>query len=147
MNENTRLLLVGDGYLKATIMKKTIELGITDKVIFIGVTEKVEDYLSAMDVFLFPSLFEGLGIALVEAQTNGLPCIYSDVIPSEANIIKANNISLSLKLDSDEWAKKIIQNECKRYRITEEIMNAGYEICSEALKLEQFYKKIYNEKI
>lgn len=62
------------------------KLGIRNKVIFAGTVTNVYDYLQAMDVFVFPPLYEGLGIALIEAQASGLPCLISKNIPSECEV-------------------------------------------------------------
>ena len=78
------LLLIGDGPLYNDIYQKVERLGILDKVIFAGVHKHPERFYQAMDVFVFPSLYEGLGMVLIEAQINGLPCIISNNIPKEA---------------------------------------------------------------
>ena len=72
---NSILLLVGDGPLYNMIYQKVERLGILDKVIFAGVYNDVSKFYNAMDMFVFPSLYEGLGMVLVEAQINGLPCL------------------------------------------------------------------------
>ena len=81
---NAVLLLVGGGEDMPKIQAKTQKLGIADHVRFLGIRSDVADLMQAMDVFAFPSLYEGLGIALIEAQASGLPCIVSDTIPPEA---------------------------------------------------------------
>lgn len=80
------LMFVGEGPLKSDLEKKAQEAGVLDRVRFVGTQESVAPYLSAFDVFAFPSVFEGLGIALIEAQFNGLPCVVSDGIVDEAII-------------------------------------------------------------
>lgn len=107
INGEAILLLVGDGYLKNDVINYVSRLGIRDFVVFTGIINNVNDYLNAMDVFLFPSLFEGLGIALIEAQVNGLKCVFSDVVPNEANICPSNNVILPLSYAPHEWAKTI----------------------------------------
>lgn len=142
LKANAILLLIGEGCLRGQIEEEAIQLGIKDKIIFIGATDKVEEYLCAMDVYVFPSLFEGLGIALVEAQSNGLPCIYSDAIPKEADILRENNISMSLNESPKLWAERIIGLEMSRYPIGDEIEKSGYDISKEVLKLVQFYQDV-----
>ncbi len=84
---NSCLILVGDDYgLKDEIFKMVNSLNIKDNVLFLGARKDVANVLSASDIFLFPSLFEGFGISLLEAQVNGLPCICSDTIPNDAII-------------------------------------------------------------
>ena len=83
---NSKLLLLGDGPLQEHIEQKVETLGLTESVIFAGLQKDPAPFYSAMDVFAFPSLWEGLGIVLLEAQYNGLPCIVSSVVPEEVNI-------------------------------------------------------------
>ena len=107
-DKNYRLMLIGNGFLKEKIKTEAKTLGIIDKIIFLENIENIQDYLSCMDVFLFPSLFEGFGIVLLEAQANGLPCIIANNLPEEVK--KSNNITeLSLKDTPNKWAKKIIE--------------------------------------
>lgn len=81
---SSRLLLVGEGGERRRLEQKAAALGVADRVIFYGVTDRVERLLWAMDVFAFPSQFEGLGIAAVEAQAAGLPVVCSEQLPREA---------------------------------------------------------------
>ena len=140
------LLLVGEGCLYEDIKVKALELGIEKNVIFVGATKYVEHYLSAMDIFIFPSRFEGLGIALVEAQANGLPCVYSDAVPKEADVIRENNICLSLNDSPKLWAKEILEVEINRYLLGNEMEVAGYDISKEASQLVQFYKDVLDRR-
>lgn len=103
---NARLMLVGDGELRGSLDKLAGDLGIRDKVIFIGFVENTQDYLSAMDVFVLPSLYEGYPIALVEAQAMGLPCVASASIT--ASIILGSNCKLlSLECGMGDWIETI----------------------------------------
>ena len=88
-NEDIKLLIVGDGPCKNELKQRAHDLGIEDAVYFVGAQSDVRAYLSAMDVFLFPSLSEGFGLSLIEAQVNGLPCLVSEHISSEAVISSA----------------------------------------------------------
>lgn len=83
-NPNSLLVLVGAGRKLQQLKALADELGVADAVRFVGTTNRVQDYYSAADMFLFPSLYEGLGIALVEAQASGLPCVASDRVPARA---------------------------------------------------------------
>ncbi len=104
-----RLLLVGDGPLRSQIEQKTAQLGLTDKVICAGVRADVPRLMSgAMDIFVFPSLYEGLGLALVEAQAAGVPCISSDVIPEEASVVGNLVRQMSLSRPPSEWADAVL---------------------------------------
>ena len=88
-NSNSKLLLVGDGELYETVQQQCTQLGIRDAVIMVGSKTNTEDYYQAMDVFVFPSLWEGLGIVVIEAQTSGMPCLISDNVPSEVMLSDA----------------------------------------------------------
>lgn len=105
---HAKLLLVGDGKLRENIEKQVHELHLLDKVIFAGVRPDVPELMKGlMDVFLFPSLHEGLGLVLVEAQAVGLPCVISDVIPNEADIINERIKRLPLTASSEAWADAV----------------------------------------
>ena len=105
----TYLLLVGTGSLRTEIEDKLAQLGLTDRVIFAGTRSDVPRLmLGAMDVFLFPSNYEGLGLVLIEAQAAGLPCIFSDVVPEEADVVKPLVNRLSLSQSASEWARVVL---------------------------------------
>lgn len=145
-NANARLLLVGEGTLYEDVKRKAKELGISEKVIFSGFRTDVTALLSAMDAFVLPSTFEGLGIVLIEAQCNGLPCIASDRVPREADILSSFRC-ISLKCNPKEWAEEIL--ECTKERddkAREMVALAGYEINEQARKLLQLYNIIMQER-
>jgi len=142
-NADSVLMLVGDGELYHTLNEKVKRLGLEKNVIFTGVRSDIPELLQAMDVFVFPSLYEGLGMALIEAQAAGLPCVVADTIPREAfitNLIK--RVPLESKLSV--WADQIL--ECavntKRIDTYEEIVRSNYDIKSVAKWLEDFYLKL-----
>ena len=141
---NAKLLLIGDGYLRTQIEKKIEQLGLTQHVLLLGVKSDVFLYFNAMDAFLFPSLFEGLGIVLVEAQMNGLRCVYSDNVPLEADCNIAHNIRLSLKSPALEWAKQVC-SICEREDNTKSIQQNGYDISLAVEKLIEYYKMILGD--
>ena len=138
-NNKARLLLIGEGPLENEIRHQVNELGLNKVVIFLGIRKDVADLYNAMDCFVFPSLFEGLGIVVIEAQANGLNCYISDVIPKEVQITNLVNF-LSLKNEFKIWAKKIsnINNE-KHINQIKQIENRGYNINSEVKKLQYYY--------
>lgn len=134
------LILIGDGELKEKIQKKISNLGIESKVIRLGSSGKVNNYLQAMDLFLFPSIFEGLGIAAIEAQATGLPCVISENIPNEVCI---TNLVRKISISSyDKWVEYLLMVEPKRVDCTNDIIENGYEIRSQVKKLQSFYLKI-----
>lgn len=106
------LLLVGDGVLRKKIAHEVTRLGLTDRVIFTGVrTDIARLMLGAMDVFVFPSRHEGLGLVVVEAQAAGLPIVMSDAVPQEAIVIPQMIKSLPLLEDVSTWTNAIL--DCK----------------------------------
>lgn len=115
-------------------------MGLKNNVIFTGIRSDIPDLLQAMDVFVFPSNFEGLGIVAVEAQAAGLKCIVSDRIPKEAFVTDLIE-EVSLKQTKDIWAAEILKlnNRYERTNTYKEISEAGYDIKSSALWLENFY--------
>lgn len=104
-NPDSCLLLVGDGELFETIKQQCDNLKIGDSVKMVGSRTNTVDYYQVMDIFLFPSLWEGLGIAAVEAQANSLPCLVSDNVPKEALV---TNTAKTLSLNKPEdWLKEL----------------------------------------
>ena len=105
-DDRYRLMLVGDGTLRADIEAKTAELGLSDRVIFTGNQSPVAPYYSAFDILLFPSHYEGMPGTVVEAQASGLPCLISDAITPQ--VIITNLVSvLDLSEPATKWAEVI----------------------------------------
>lgn len=105
-NNNCKLLLIGDGELKDNIVKLISNYKLKDRVIILSNISDVNNYLSAMDLFVFPSIYEGLGIAIIEAETAGLHCFISNNIPNEVDLTsKIHRCNISD--DDDIWVKKI----------------------------------------
>lgn len=141
---DAKLLLVGDGYLQHTVWDQVAALGIQDHVIFTGVRSDVCDLMQAMDIFLFPSLYEGLPVSIIEAQTAGLPCIISDKVPLECkktDLVQQLNLSESF----GTWADTVISaaKQNKRRDTAEEIKKAGFDVSENARQLEAFYLDVY----
>ena len=144
-NENSILCLVGNGVLEKRIKNYAIELGIEKKVVFLGIRSDVFRLLNAFDVFCFPSLYEGLPVTVIEAQTSGLKCVVSDVITREVDITE-NVEFVSLKEDAAVWAKKIPEGICfDRKDMTEIVKLAGYDITTTTNRIEKLYLKISRE--
>ena len=139
-NPNVKLLLIGEGEGKETIIKKVHELGLEDKVIFTGMRSDVNELLQAMDVFLFPSLYEGLPVTMIEAQAAGLPCVMSDQISEECivtnGLVSAENLNESPEI----WAEVVLeQKDIIRENHSDEIIEAGYDIESATYNIQKFY--------
>ena len=105
---NAILILVGQGELKKEIETQLIQLGLQDNVIFTGVRKDVSRLLSAMDVFVFPSLYEGMPNTVIEAQATGLPCVISNTITKEAKVTDIITY-MGLEDDSAIWAEEAIK--------------------------------------
>ena len=134
--ENTVLLLIGDGEEKNKIEDKIKELKLEDNVKLLGIRDDVEKILQCMDAIIFPSLFEGLPLVLVEAQANGLPIFASDTITKEI-VIGDNVTQISLEKNNEYWAKIILNSKFGRCDNYERIQEEGYDIKKESKKIER----------
>lgn len=101
------LMLVGDGEKKSEIKEQIKSLGIEESVIFTGIRSDVPALLSAMDVFVFPSFYEGMPNTVIEAQATGLPCVIADTITEEVNLTSIIQ-RLSLLKDKTVWREKAL---------------------------------------
>ncbi|TYP75667.1 glycosyltransferase family 1 protein [Paenibacillus methanolicus] len=138
-NNNAILLLCGEGELKEQLLEKTEQLGLARAVFFLGLRSDTAELLQSMDVFLFPSLYEGLGIAAIEAQAAGLKVIASENVP---RIVKITNLVdfISLKQPPETWADAAIRAIGReRPNTHEDIVKAGYDVKDSATWLENFY--------
>lgn len=135
------LLLVGDGELREAIRNRVSQLRLEDRVLLLGSREDVPQLMQAMDVFLFPSVWEGLPLTVVEAQAAGLPCYISDRITTDVALSK---LVERLPIDSPErWAESVLNQEPVRYDVIQEIKNAGYDVYEVAGRLTSFYSGVY----
>ena len=142
-NNNYQLFLVGLGDLEAKLKQKVKDLNLQEKVHFLGLRNDVPELLQAMDVFLFPSLFEGLPVSLIEAQTTGIKCVISDGVPVESVLVKENVQVISLKENAEKWANKILEiKNFERKDVSEIIKQKGYDIKENAKKLEEKYREL-----
>ena len=106
----TCLLLVGEGPLRSEVEQQVHESGLSDRVVFAGLRRDVPQLLTnAMDLFLFPSLYEGLPMVLLEAQAAGLPCIISDAIDDDATVIPNLVQKLSLTQPVTDWVRAVVR--------------------------------------
>ena len=137
-----KMLFVGEGQLEESIKEQVKEAGLADHVIFLGGRKDVSKFYSAADMFIFPSLHEGLGIVVIEAQASGLPCIVSDAVPAEADMEIGLLSLLSLKDSLDKWCDMIEtkkQNTKVRDLYKEDILNGKYNIKLIAAEMQKFY--------
>ncbi len=139
INPNYRLVLIGDGHLRSKLENETKHLSIYDKVKFLGVRTDIPELYQMMDVFVFPSLYEGLPVTLIEAQAAGLKVLASDTITEEVRLSDLIQF-ISLKESPALWAKKIVDLDITKRKDTKYlIVDGDYDIVSNALKAQEFY--------
>ena len=127
------LILVGKGEKREEVEIQISELGIEKSVIFTGVRSDVPALLSAMDVFVFPSFYEGMPNTVIEAQATGLPCVIADTITKEAEVTDCVNF-MSLSDSAESWADKALtlfeKDKENRFCYGDKMKKAGYDIGS-----------------
>lgn len=137
--KDAHLLLVGDGPLKKELKEQAKGLPVT----FVGLTDKVEEYLSASDVFLLPSLFEGFPLSVMEAQANGLHCLVADTVTQEVNV--TGNVRY-LPLEETAWVEALAEYDYlsgrsrRSFDAQETMLTHGYDNIQISKDLKQFYK-------
>lgn len=140
-NPNSKLIIIGGGSLMEELQLFAQNEKISNRVIFTGMKSNVEEYLSAMDCFVFTSIYEGLGMVLIEAQASGLYCISSDRVPIETEV--TSNIKyLKLENNNKKWIKSIIDMPTinrSDVNILQNIIQNGFDIKKEANKLAKLY--------
>lgn len=143
-NPNTMLVLVSDGRLMDSIKAKVASMNLSDSVLFLGNRGDVNELMQAMDVFLFPSLWEGLPLTGIEAQTAGLPIVMSDVITDEV-CITSNVHKMSLNDSAETWADKVfsVLTNNNRTGVRKQVIDAGFDIRTTAQWLQEFYLSRY----
>lgn len=142
-DKNTILLLIGQGPLMKKTQEKVKELGLENNVRFLGQRSDINELYQVLDLFLFPSIYEGLGMVLVEAQCSGLKCIASTEVPTIAKVIPDLIEFVNLKLGAKEWAKVTIEclNEDSNRIINKiDFEEKGYDIDLESKKLVEKYE-------
>lgn len=148
LDEDVRLLLIGDGPLLSKMKEKVDNLNIGDKICFLGKSNEVNKYLQAIDLFLLPSHHEGLPVVLIEAQALGLQCLASDRVSKEANI--TGLVDFLAIDDVNIWLKDILRFEKNSKNIEsfshDKIKTEGYDIYENAKKMKVLYEKYLMER-
>ena len=140
VREDYILLIVSDGPLKKKLTEETERLGIADKVKFLGRRDDVNQLFQAMDIFLLPSLYEGLPVVGIEAQASGLPCLFSNTITKEVEI--CNTTFLAINRGTSDWVNAIKRSlDNKREDPRKAFLEKGFDINKEADNLAMFYLK------
>lgn len=137
-NKESVLLLVGHGDLLGDVREQVEKLHLESAVRFLGLRTDIAELMQSMDIFLFPSLYEGLGVVLIEAQAAGLRCLTSTGTPREADVNGTVEF-LSLEKSAEEWAENILENNHKRNSNIENIIYKGYDVETNINWLTQFY--------
>ena len=145
-DEKAVFFCLGEGALRPQIEEKIQELKLEDKVILTGIRHDAQDFMSAMDVLIFPSLFEGLPLTLIEAQIAALPAVISDTITKDVIVTKDLVFMESIKQTSAEWAKKamaVLETSKTKERICqrEAIGKAGYDMDELVKWYEAYFEK------
>ena len=141
-NPNYMLFLIGDGKFQDDIEKKVAQLGINENVVFVGLTLKIPQYLSAMDMMVLPSRYEGLPNVVIEWQTSGLPTLVSDPVTRDCKLTESVSF---VPLEKNTWVNAIlntnvnIDRKVQSERNIKEIVDAGYSIKEQAAQLKQYY--------
>lgn len=147
INANSILVLIGEGELENFIKEKVDRLGIKDSVIFYGTSNHMERIYKWFNVFVLPSIFEGLPVVGVESQAAGIPCLYSDKITKEVGFTPLVSF-LPIDKGSTVWVdelEKIRNSNYKSEDMTEYIRKAGYEIKTEALRIQKIYQSLLDK--
>lgn len=146
LRKDAILLLIGEGKLMEECRKQVNKLGIANRVRFLGVRNNVNEIMQAMDMLIFPSLSEGLGIVLIEAQCSGLQCLVSQAIVDEA-MITDHIKKCDLQLPAIEWANRALNmviSENIRENAFVSVAKENYSIESSSKYLENFYLNLFN---
>ena len=137
------LWFIGDGPGRPAIQQLVQEKGLADKIKFLGVRTDMQQLYAGMDLFWFPSIFEGFGIALLEAECEGVPCLISDCIPQDA-LLADNTFSFSLNATHEDWVEKMIQalasQKKDRTVCYKEMKEKGVSVEAEIERLEKLYR-------
>lgn len=137
-DKKVKLMLVGDGDELENVRNRGIDLGVGDAVLFVGLTDAVSAYMQCFDLFLFPSLYEGLGIAGIEAQAAGLPVVASQGVPESMKVTE--NVKFVELQDVAGWCDAVSSFKAIERKDTSiEIRNKGYDICETALEVHEMY--------
>lgn len=141
-NSKYKVMLIGEGPLLESIQALVTQLGLEERVLLLGKRKDITALMNAMDLFVFPSLFEGLGIAAIEAQANGLPIILSNTVTKEVKF--SSNVEFLSLEDMSEWTKTITHVDLERLDNTLLLEQAGYEIKEMADSLvKSYYNSLY----
>jgi len=133
------LLLIGEGSLRSKIEKKVVEKGLKNSIIFLTKRNDMEYLYQVMDLFVLPSLYEGLPVSCLEAQVNGLECIVSRTVTDELKKQTIGSIITMLPLEKKVWKQNIVSCKIRQTSISQHINNDNYDINLQSCRLHSFY--------
>lgn len=145
LNQNTKLVIIGDGADVKDLITEMDKLKIKDNVLLLGRRNDVDKLIHAFNVFVLPSIFEGLPVVLIEAQAAGIPCVVSDTVTSEVAVTDLITF-YSLENNETKWAIKII-NESKngKRNYSDKLKERGYDVKTESGILQNYYLRKIDE--
>ncbi|PKM60516.1 MAG: glycosyltransferase family 1 protein [Firmicutes bacterium HGW-Firmicutes-4] len=146
-----KLLIIGDGNLREKMIKKIEEYHLEKQVLYLGRREDIQQFYNAMDCFILPSLYEGLPVVGVEAETCGLPMFFSTEIPQESSPCDDLGCFIGLDQSVEVWADKILNKTVFNMKIrkdrSEDVKKTGFDSAIEGRKLQFFYEKLLTKEM
>lgn len=142
-NHESKLFIIGDGDERKNLLNQIAQLDLTEYVFVLSARNDIYKYYSFADLFVMPSFFEGFPFVAIEAQANGIPCLFSDTISSESAI--TNDVKfLSLKSSTSSWSKKAAQVlRAGRHNNFSNLLGSNYNIKNSVMRLEKLYEEVY----
>lgn len=139
-DSNVIMILIGDGSLKPNIMKQAEDMKLSGNIRFTGIRSDIADLMQGMDAFIFPSLYEGLPVTLIEAQASGLPCLVSDTVSKDVKLTECIEF-MSLDTPVEVWATRLLEmaTQKERRNTQTELSEAGYNVQDNTKWLQNFY--------
>ena len=147
-DNKVKFILIGDGPFKVQIERRVSENGDADNVVFAGIRDNIEVFMKAFDLFVLPSLFEGLPVVSIEAQAAGTPCLISNKIDKTLDLGLGLVSFLSIDNGCKEWVSAIASfrnnadSRISNEKIYEALIRHGYEVSSSAKKLSEIYDSL-----
>ena len=139
-NEKAVLLWIGTGELEGEVKKEAVRRKLANRIHFMGNRKDVPELMQTFDIFIFPSLWEGLPVTVIEAQAAGLPCLISDRVTKQVAVSKLVHY-LPVDQGYEVWEEAILNSNLDRQDVQNEIRQAGFDIHESAQWLEKFYLK------
>ena len=136
------LVLIGEGEMEAQVRRQVKDMGLDAAVRFLGVVPDAYRYYSVLDVFCLPSFYEGLSLVGLEAQANGLPCVFSENVPNEIDLTGRVRF-LPFDDGARAWAKTVLAISARRETDARAAL-PGFSVAEECVKLEQLYLDFYH---